>query len=92
MSAVIKWEDPPASKQRRGGKWAPIADELKANPGKWALVAEDIKHAGTLLAGIKNGKIKAFEPAGAFEATSRSTTDNKTGSRTFNVYARYLQK
>lgn len=92
MSNVLKWEDPPPSNQGPRGKWGAVAAELKAHPGKWALIAEGIKHASTVSNGVKTGKIKAFEPAGEFEATTRSTTPKDGGPRVFDVYARYIGK
>jgi hypothetical protein len=71
----ITWEDPPRTKPRND--WGKIAETLRANPGKWAV----IETASTAYcAFIRQGRTKAFQPAGSFEATLQN----------HKLYARYI--
>lgn len=83
----IEWSDPP--KHRGGGRKAseqftPIAQALKENKGRWAKIVDGSRNT-SLVAQIKQGKIAAFEPAGAFEATGRRSDDGDLA-----VWARYV--
>ena len=84
---IVRWETPPVSKSGRAkdGRYAYIADALRANPGEWAVVAEQV--TPTLAYHIKKGMVSGFAPAGSFEATSRRTS-NKT--KRVTVYARFV--
>jgi hypothetical protein len=59
-----------------------VVDELKNRAGEWAVIAEkDNNGAATSLAAtIRSGNTAAWQPKGAFEATSRGG----------KVYARYV--
>ncbi|MGP3685714.1 hypothetical protein ACTVZO_13530 [Streptomyces sp. IBSNAI002] len=63
------------------------ARALRERPGDWAHISDhDLKtQAANLAYRIRQGKIRAFRPAGAFEATSR-----KTGESSGAVWARYV--
>lgn len=83
----MKWETP---KPTRGRKplvdYAGIADELKKNPGEWAVVGENMPIS--LGSNISSGRIKAFQPAGAFEGTIRG----QSNGRAVKVFARFVGK
>lgn len=85
MSAVIRWEAPPAERvrPRRIAEWDAVADDLRARPSEWALIATGAQHTGT--AGqINAGRIVCFAPAGSFEAQRQLVDDE------IRVYARYV--
>lgn len=86
---IIRWEEPPAQVKQTANHKA--AETLKANPKKWALIKEGIPNGSITAGNIRNGKIKAFEPKGAFEATSRAAGE-KNGKPVFNIHARYMGK
>jgi len=72
---TVTWEEPPRTTPRND--WGKIAEALRANPGKWA----KLETASTAYcAFIKQGKTKAFQPAGSFEATLQNRV----------LYARYI--
>ena len=48
-------------------RWQPIADACRLNPGKWGRVDLDITARGYASI-IRQGKLKAFRPAGDFDA------------------------
>lgn len=86
----IEWTEPPAD--RRGGsrpstEWDRIAAELRNHPGEWAKV-QTAANPGAAYA-IKNGGLKSFEPAGTFEAVSRSAGKLR-GKTVVDTYARYV--
>ncbi len=85
---TITWENPPppAAPSRRESKYAPIAEELRANEGIWALIAED----GwlSLKSQIESATLAAFRPRGSFEARAVRGDDPARG----RVYARYIGK
>lgn len=67
----LLFQDPPDDR-RNGGpqvRHLGVAEELRANPGKWALVFTNV--AQPTVTSIRTGRLKAFSPPGAFEATSR---------------------
>lgn len=84
----LKWEEPPQQLLGRGrNNWREIADALKSNPEQWAVVAENVSAStGTH---IRYGRLKAFEPAGAFEARVSGARADDSG-RASKVYARYI--
>lgn len=92
MSAVIRWEEPPAEvlKRRpwltRSSKLAPLADELRENPGAWALVYEGTSSgaASGMATHIRLGQVAAFTPTGDFDAVSQS------GNGLARAWARYV--
>jgi hypothetical protein len=74
MSDAITWEQPPGKDRQN---WAEIAEALRANPDRWA----KIESASTAYCSfIKQGRTKAFQPAGSFEARLRGG----------KVYARFI--
>lgn len=90
---VIRWEDPPLSRSRNGGRpadtyssrYQAIADQLRARPGEWALVDEfEGIHNRGLATKIRLGSMLCFTPAGDFEAVARR------GRGMVRTYARYL--
>ena len=86
--AELTWEEPPNKLLTRGSTdWLGVAKALKARPNEWAVVAENVSAStGTH---IRYGKLKAFEPSGAFEARV-SGTKVSGGGRASKVYARYV--
>lgn len=85
MSAVLRWEDPPAPKERRRD-WRQIADELRARPLAWAVVDEysTAPAAYRAVELIRRGK-RAGMARGEFEAKHVRTTDHR-----WRMYARYV--
>ena len=81
MIMEIIREDPPA--QRRTGKYDDVADQLADDIGNWYRIATGAT-TGTLAAAINKGAIRAFQPAGSFEAVSRTQTDG------VSIWARYV--
>lgn len=85
----LKWEEPPVSTGSDKSLWGAhfgIAEALKTKPGTWALVrsyASPNAAASTAWL-IRNGRLRAYQPAGAFEAKSRRSGDEG------RVYARYV--
>jgi hypothetical protein len=84
----IKWEEPPKQLLGRGRtNWEEIASALKSNPEQWAVVAENVSAStGTH---IRYGRLKAFEPSGAFEARVSGAHSSENG-RAEKIYARYI--
>ena len=84
----IKWEEPPKQLLGRGRtNWSEIASALKSNPEQWAVVAENVSAStGTH---IRYGRLKAFEPSGAFEARVSGAHSSASG-RAEKIYARYV--
>jgi hypothetical protein len=84
VSAIIRWEAPPPGSQRGRGHRVDhdtIAVELRSRPGEWGLLPA----SATGMAGqIRRGDIRAYRPAGTFEAVRR---DDATGIK---VWARYV--
>jgi hypothetical protein len=72
--------DPRGTKPSR--HWQEVADELMSRPGEWALVGT-INNAA-MVTQINKGQTRAFEPAGAFEATSRANGEKR------DLYVRYV--
>ena len=84
---VIKWEAPPGSPVRlSNSSHLAIAAQLRARPGEWAhiLSSGSSTSARTMAYGIKAGNRRAWLPAGAFEAVSRTVEGEN------RVYARYV--
>ena len=82
----ITWETPPHPErpQRKGSKWTPIADQLKANPGRWACIGRNMETG--IVTVIRQAKVKCFEPEGSFEVMTR----NHTSRWVADVYVRYV--
>lgn len=84
----IKWQEPPSDGRERHGKWEPVADRLRSRPGAWALIAEGV--SASLRSNLVRGNMKAFRPAGSFEAVSRNPRSGQSGARVVDIYARYV--
>lgn len=81
----MKWQEPPPSARAdRATKYDAVALQLRQHPKRWALIIENNKSTSTA-ADIKNGRMKAFQPAGAFEAVNRQTSPGR-----WSLYARYI--
>lgn len=80
--SVIRWENPPSQRSPRTN-WQPTADQLTESK-QWGLVQQDAKSAG-LTSHIKTGRLKAFRPAGAFDARSV-----KKPSGNYDIYAVFV--
>lgn len=89
--SIIAWEEPETRAPRRENRdWTSVAASLRENPNKTAKIA--VGEANRQLASsIKSGKIAAFAPAGAFEASSRATKDQAEGeAKTFDIFASFV--
>lgn len=84
----IKWEEPPHRRTRKGsGRHAAIAAQLQSRPGEWAVIDtfDSPGNAAGMAWNINNPKrMVAYQPAGAFEAVSR-TVDGE-----YRLYVRYV--
>jgi hypothetical protein len=83
----VEWKEPPRPPRYKAPRqrWLDIADRLRANPEEWALIAKDVNPS--TVTHIRQGRIKAFEPAGAYEASGHGRTDR---GGTAELYARYI--
>ena len=79
---TLKWEEPGPISIRQNNAWQAEARQLRASPKRWALLATKAKksQADSLAHVIRCGLVKAWQPAGDFEATIRG----------LKVYARYV--
>lgn len=79
---AVEFGELPVTTGRDPNAWQNEAAELKARPGQWARVAtkQTTSSAGTLASRIKEGQIRAFIPAGHFQAVIRG----------MDVWARYV--
>jgi hypothetical protein len=67
--------------------WEQIAEQLRARPNEWALCLRDVASPS---ANIRKGRIKAFQPAGAFEArTVQTHRFDDRGRPLVDLYIRY---
>jgi len=91
MTTKLTFQNPPVN-NRGHLDHAEVVRQLKAKPGKWAKVpGYDAKtDAGqrVLASQIGKAQLKAYRPAGSFEAVSRK--DPKTGE--IGIWARYVGK
>lgn len=85
MSTLV-WEEPPDKGVSKQVWHKDVARELEANPGRWARVGSyaTSNSASAVALQIRQGKISAYEPPGAFEAAARTVNSEP------RVYARYL--
>lgn len=98
MSDDMVWEDPPKERAGRGAATvdhAKVAAALRARPGVWGVVAEypNQNTSSSIAWHIKGARnIKAYSPAGSFEAMARSVDTIEDGVRVrhYRVYARYM--
>ncbi|WP_328739905.1 hypothetical protein OHA91_22895 [Streptomyces erythrochromogenes] len=86
MTHTITFE--PLPKATEKGQWGiniAIAAQLRDHPGKWAYIDSKGSRAsaGSTAYAIRTGKLRAYAPAGHYEAKAR-TVDGE-----FRVYARY---
>lgn len=81
----VEFGDPPG-KQRKQYRWHEVAARLRANPGEWAKVAVNIDRS--LATYVKNGRLAAFRPVGAYEATTRKQDGDE--GRNATLYVRYV--
>lgn len=67
-----------------------IAQELRAHPDVWGVVdrAKTNARAASAAQAIRTAKLHAYEPAGSFEAVSRTVSE--AGVAEHRVYARYV--
>lgn len=86
MSEPMFENPPPRVSGRHWGWHRQVASKLRARPREWALVGTygSSDSASSMARNIKMGRLKAYEPAGAFEATSR-TVDKQA-----RVYVRFM--
>jgi hypothetical protein len=92
QAAVIRWEDPPPAKAGppstgdfTRSRYDRVAEVLRANPGRWALIYDgSLKGRQGAAHQIRQGALRAFTPAGDFDATTRWQGDR------LRIYARYL--
>lgn len=74
--SVVKFAPLPPPTLRRGSEtrasveWTEAAGELRARPNEWGIVKRHMTRsaASAMAHAVKTGRIKAFKPAGAFEA------------------------
>lgn len=85
MSGLV-WEDPPPAERRKRSQWGQVADQLRARPHTWARIRECRSNAAarSTATQIRRGRRDGMEPAGSFEAESR-TVDGR-----HFVYARFV--
>lgn len=77
----IQFVDAPPP-QRNQHKNQDIADALRKRPGEWAHIGTGNPSRAT---NIKTATLRAFAPAGSFEAVARNLVDGKG-----DIYARYV--
>lgn len=64
------WKDPPVAPPRYL-KYADNADELRANPKRWGMIVRPSTPSAKDFAWrVCTGRVKAFTPAGDFDAVS----------------------
>lgn len=80
----MKFETPP--RERGDSKWVKEAIELRERPGEWAVLhtSKSAQLSAAAARTIRVAKVKAWQPAGSFEAIAR-TVDGE-----HRVYARYV--
>ena len=83
----ITWQDPPAPANGpgSGGSMQQFAEALKENPGEWALDPTGPFKNQPNVSNINGGRLKAFLPAGSFEAVGRKREDGQS-----DRYVRYV--
>jgi hypothetical protein len=70
----LKFGEPPGSVAgKTSQKWASEAAELRDRPKEWAVVATKptASTAAAMALNVRSGLLRAFQPAGSFEAISR---------------------
>lgn len=71
---------PPAKRSSGWGKF--VARALREKPGQWANIGARSRSCAHM---IRHGGSAPFQPAGSFEAVTRTRDDGKV-----DVYARYI--
>lgn len=87
----IRFEELPGATgigRRPNGRHAQIAEALRERPGEWACIGvqDTARSAGSLAYAIRTGRLSAYLPAGAFEASAR------TVRREHRLYVRFVGK
>ena len=79
----LKWVEPPANKGPHG-KWADIANELRARPNEWAVVATNVSlsYSSALRSGSASGWTR-----GEFEVRTVGSDVNRGRG---DIYARFI--
>lgn len=98
MTDDMVWEDPPRERAGRGAATVDhpaTAAALRGRPGVWGVVAEypNQNTSSSIAWHIRTAKnIKAYAPAGSFEAMARSVDQIEDGQRVrhHRVYARFV--
>ncbi len=84
---VFRWENPPPDAKGRNGKslitHELIASRLRGRPGHWALI-HTTSAPSAIPRNITLGRIRAYAPAGTFQAVSRRVGDE------FRIYVRFV--
>jgi hypothetical protein len=81
----IIWEEPePRDAPRKGSKWDPVAKMLREHPGRWACLGRNM--STSVVSVIRQGRLKCFQPVGAFEVAVRNHSDRWHG----DVYVRFV--
>lgn len=85
---IEKWAEnhPPVKSPKSGMTYLQAAQEMRDRQGRWALLLEGgtAERAKSLVRRINKGKNRAWQPAGDFEAVSRTREDGAV-----TVWARY---
>lgn len=87
--SVIRWEEPPPPSPGGPGVTKQViahefvAVQLRTRPGEWALIVDDYPHA-SVASLITRGKIRAYAPAGTYQAVARMVDGTQ------RIYARYV--
>ncbi|MFJ4828434.1 hypothetical protein ACIP79_00610 [Streptomyces sp. NPDC088747] len=84
---MVRFEDPPAP--RRGVPRADhkaAAEELRGLPGMWGFVTayQAQSAAAQAASNIRNGDAQAYQPKGAFDATSRTVNGE------YRLYVKFI--
>jgi hypothetical protein len=82
----LKFETPPAQRRITWGRHYEVASRLRAKPGEWAVVGvyNASNTAASIARQVNRGAMAAYQPAGSFEAMSR-TVDGE-----YRAYARFV--
>jgi hypothetical protein len=86
---VVEFVGPPP--KQRNTKHARIASSLRQHPNEWGVVrtpSTSVRAASAAQA-IRSARLPAYEPAGSYEAVSR-TVVRTNGDVEHRVYARYV--
>lgn len=68
MAVSLEWREPRRTRiGHPSAHWQQVADTLREHPGEWAVVAPTASRS--LAGNIASANIRAFQPAGSFEAT-----------------------